>query len=96
MPRKSARRCSVKKLFKAMDKDGSGSVSLDEVKKAFAKAAGKDQLLTYSEMQKACRKYAGNSKNSKVRSDLNLKSALESCKTNDECRSGRCIKTLCG
>ncbi len=59
MPRKSARRCSVKKLFKAMDKDGSGTVSLSEVKKAFAKAAGKDQLLTYREMQTACRKYAG-------------------------------------
>ncbi len=74
MPRKSARRCSVKKLFKAMDKDGSGTVSLDEIKKAFAKAAGKDQLLTYSEMQKACRKYAGN----------------HTCVSNKHCNSGYC------
>jgi hypothetical protein len=39
MPRKSTRRCSVKKLFKTIDSDHSGSsITLSKVKSAFKKA----------------------------------------------------------
>jgi hypothetical protein len=53
-------RCSVKKLFKAIDKDGSDTITLSEVKKAFNKAAGKRKSLTYKKLKRACTKYAGN------------------------------------
>jgi len=69
MPRKSSRRkssrrepmrCSVKKLFAAMDTNNSGTISLAELQSAFKKAAGGDQRLTWAEAKKACYKYAGN------------------------------------
>jgi len=50
------RRCSLRKLFNAIDADGSGEVTLAEVTKAFKKAAGKDEVLTFDEFSKMCGK----------------------------------------
>lgn len=61
MPR--PRRCSVKKLFKAIDTNDNGTVSLSELKAAFVKAAGSTRRLSYKKMRSACTKaskYAGN------------------------------------
>lgn len=85
MPRKSTRRCSVKKLFQAIDKDSSGSITLPELKTAFKKAAGSDNVLSYDEMQKACRKYAGN-----IGRELGGK-----CTQNNDCQTKKCSGGVC-
>ena len=56
MPGKSVKRCSVRKLFKAIDTDQSGEITLTELKKAFKHAAGDDEILTYEELKKSCQK----------------------------------------
>jgi Ca2+-binding EF-hand superfamily protein len=56
MPRKSTKRCSLRRLFDAMDANHSGDVTMAEVTKAFKKAAGKDGILTFKEMTTACRR----------------------------------------
>ena len=50
------RRCSLRKLFKVIDADKSGDVTLTEVTKAFKKAAGKSKRLTYKKFAKSCRR----------------------------------------
>jgi hypothetical protein len=50
------KRCSLRKLFNVMDADKSGEVTMDEVVKAFKKAAGDDNKLTYKEMATVCRR----------------------------------------
>jgi hypothetical protein len=59
MPGKSVKRCSVRKLFKAIDTDQSGEITLTELKKAFKHAAGDDKVLTYEELKKSCQKVTG-------------------------------------
>ena len=56
MPRKSTKRCSLRRLFDAMNANHSGDVTMAEVTKAFNKAAGQDGRLTFEEMTKACRR----------------------------------------
>ena len=56
MPRKSTKRCSLRRLFNTMDADHSGEVTMAEVTKAFKKAAGEDDRLTFKEMTTACRR----------------------------------------
>jgi hypothetical protein len=102
MPRRrkstrQVRRCSVKKLFKAIDSDDSGTITLNELKKAFVTAAGPNgRRLTYSKLRKSCLKYAGHvigaacanadACGSNEVCDWNN----EVCNDNDECAS-KCI-----
>jgi len=53
MPR-TARRCSVRKLFARMDVNGDGELTLKEVVAAFNKAAGQSKTLTYKKMRRSC------------------------------------------